>query len=84
MLIVNSQVGDLNIWNAHDPRERFWASRTRQLQGSHVTEGDRLWSCLPFMRPLCGLVRDGCLLEDAPTDGPSGKSTNPNVQLELV
>ncbi|KAF2469733.1 meiotic chromosome segregation protein [Lindgomyces ingoldianus] len=54
------QVGDLNIWNAHDPRERFWAARTRQLQGSHVKEGDRLWSCLPFMRPLCGVIRDGC------------------------
>ena len=35
------QVGDLNVWNAKDPRERFWAARTRQLQGSHVREGDR-------------------------------------------
>ncbi|KAF2749715.1 hypothetical protein M011DRAFT_397815 [Sporormia fimetaria CBS 119925] len=55
------QVGDLNVWNANDPRERFWAARTRQLQGSHVKEGDRLWSCLPFMRPLCGMIKDGCL-----------------------
>ncbi|KAF2497181.1 hypothetical protein BU16DRAFT_508118 [Lophium mytilinum] len=54
------QVGDLNVWNLHDPRERMWAARTRQLQGSHVREGDRLWSNLPFMRPLCGMVRDGC------------------------
>jgi hypothetical protein len=30
-------------------------------------EGDRLWSCLPFMRPLCGVVRDGCEVKDAPT-----------------
>ena len=37
------QVGDLNVWNQHDPREKFWASRTRQLQGSHVVQGDRLW-----------------------------------------
>lgn len=59
------QVGDLNIWNANDPRERFWAARTRQLQGSHVQEGDRLWSCLPFMRPLCGLIKDGCLLSSS-------------------
>ncbi|KAJ4360212.1 uncharacterized protein N0V89_000772 [Didymosphaeria variabile] len=55
-----SQVGDLNVFNASDPRERFWAARTRQLQGSHVQEGDRLWSNLPFMRPLCGVVEDGC------------------------
>ncbi|KAH7406709.1 hypothetical protein DE146DRAFT_648198 [Phaeosphaeria sp. MPI-PUGE-AT-0046c] len=60
------QVGDLNLWNAHDPRERFWAARTRQLQGSHVQEGDRLWSNLPFMRPMCGMIRDNCLLTDAP------------------
>jgi uncharacterized protein YcgI (DUF1989 family) len=58
------QVGDLNIWNAHDPRERFWAARTRQLQGSHVREGDRLWSCLPFMRPLCGVITDSCKIGD--------------------
>jgi uncharacterized protein YcgI (DUF1989 family) len=57
---LGPQVGDLNIWNAQDPRERFWAARTRQLQGSHLREGDRLWSCLPFMRPLCGVIRDGC------------------------
>ncbi|KAF1844434.1 meiotic chromosome segregation protein [Cucurbitaria berberidis CBS 394.84] len=60
------QVGDLNVWNAHDARERFWAARTRQLQGSHVKEGDRLWSVLPFMRPLCGMVADGCQVRDAP------------------
>lgn len=60
-----AQVGDLNVWNQHDPRERFWASRTRQLQGSHVVQGDRLWSCLPFMRPLCGLVEDGCEIRDS-------------------
>ena len=57
------QVGDLNVWNADDPRERFWATRTRQLQGSHLIEGDRLWSCLPFMRPLCGVIKEGCRLE---------------------
>ena len=59
------QVGDLNLWNASDARERFWAARTRQLQGSHMTEGDRLWSNLPFMRPLAALIRDECVLGDA-------------------
>ncbi|CAN9157518.1 hypothetical protein CUC08_Gglean009517 [Alternaria sp. MG1] len=63
------QVGDLNVWNQHDPREKFWASRTRQLQGSHVVQGDRLWSCLPFMRPLCGLVEDGCEIKDSDGKG---------------
>ncbi|KAF1976320.1 meiotic chromosome segregation protein [Bimuria novae-zelandiae CBS 107.79] len=66
------QVGDLNVFNAENPRERFWAARTRQLQSSHVSEGDRLWSCLPFMRPLCGVVEDGCEIRDAPGEAPGG------------
>ncbi|MCU1544287.1 MAG: hypothetical protein JWM50_2152 [Microbacteriaceae bacterium] len=52
------QVGDLNIWNRHDPRERFWAARTRQLHAAHVTEFDRLWSTLPFLRPLATIISD--------------------------
>ncbi|KAL1710356.1 hypothetical protein EV121DRAFT_192959 [Schizophyllum commune] len=54
-----SQVGDLNLWNAQNPsRERFWAARTRQLHATHVSTGDRLWSCLPWMRPMCAIVKD--------------------------
>ena len=52
------QVGDLNIWNLHNPRERFWASRTRQLHAAHVTKFDRLWSCLPYLRPLVTITGD--------------------------
>ncbi|KAK3951331.1 hypothetical protein QBC32DRAFT_215285 [Pseudoneurospora amorphoporcata] len=52
------QVGDLNIWNLHNPRERFWASRTKQLHASHVSTYDRLWSNLPFMRPMVTIIAD--------------------------
>lgn len=52
------QVGDLNVWNRHDPRERLWASRTRQLQRAHVSTYDRLWSTLPFLRPLLTVTGD--------------------------
>ncbi|KAK3317074.1 hypothetical protein B0H66DRAFT_576680 [Apodospora peruviana] len=52
------QVGDLNIWNLHNPREHFWASRTRQLHASHVSTHDRLWSCLPYMRPMLTILAD--------------------------
>lgn len=52
------QVGDLNLWNRHDPRERLWASRTRQLQAAHVTTYDRLWSTLPFLRPMVTITAD--------------------------
>lgn len=53
-----AQVGDLNLFNAHDPAERFWAARTRQLQRSSVTTFDRLWSTLPSLRPLVTVVAD--------------------------
>jgi uncharacterized protein YcgI (DUF1989 family) len=39
-------------------RERFWAARTRQLQASHVSVGDRLWSCLPYLRPMTTIIAD--------------------------
>jgi uncharacterized protein YcgI (DUF1989 family) len=57
-IIEGPQVLDLNIWNRRDPRERFWAARTRQFYGAHVTTGDRLWSNLPFLRPLATIVAD--------------------------
>ena len=52
------QVLDVNIWSLSNPRERFWASPTRQMYGAHVTVGDRLWSCLPYLRPLVTVIAD--------------------------
>lgn len=52
------QVCDLNIWNQHNPRERFWAARTRQLHLAHVSTFDRLWSNLPYLRPLVTITAD--------------------------
>jgi len=56
--IEGPQVADLNIWNQHNPRERMWASRTRQLQQAHVSTHDRLWSTLPFLRPMVTITDD--------------------------
>jgi len=56
--VEGPQVGDLNIWSRHNPRERLWASRTRQLQAAHVTIFDRLWSTLPYLRPLATITSD--------------------------
>jgi uncharacterized protein len=52
------QVLDVNLWQRRDPRERFWAARTRQFYGAHVSTGHRLWSTLPFLRPLATIVAD--------------------------
>src|SRR5699024_7116660 len=65
------QVGDLNLWNRYDPRERFWAARTRQLQAAHLSPFDRLRSTLPFLRPLPPIVGD--TLADYGTDPEGGR-----------
>jgi uncharacterized protein len=57
-IVSGPQVLDLNLWNRSDPRERFWAARTRQFYGAHVNVGDRLFSTLPFLRPLATIVAD--------------------------
>ena len=52
------QVGDLNLWSATDLRERFFSGKTRALHGTHVTGGHRLWSSLPFLRPMATITED--------------------------
>lgn len=52
------QVCDFNVWHADNFRERLWASRTRQLHGSHVRKYDMLWSNLPYLRPLLTITGD--------------------------
>ena len=56
--IEGPQVGDLNIWNAHDLAERFFSGKTRALHATHVSTGDRLWSTLPYLRPLATITHD--------------------------
>lgn len=52
------QVGDLNLWHARDFGERFFSGKTRALHGTHVTTGCRLWSSLPYLRPMATVVGD--------------------------
>ncbi|MDV7142235.1 DUF1989 domain-containing protein [Tropicimonas sp. TH_r6] len=56
--IEGPQVGDLNLWNAHDLSERFYSGKTRALHGTHVTTGERLWSSFPFLRPMATILED--------------------------
>ncbi|WP_320824128.1 urea carboxylase-associated family protein [Reinekea sp.] len=56
--VEGPQVGDLNLWNAHDLSERFYSGKTRQLHASHLSTGDRLWSNLPNLRPLATITQD--------------------------
>ena len=52
------QVGDLNLWSAADLAERFFSGKTRALHGTHLSTGDRLWSCLPYLRPMATITED--------------------------
>jgi uncharacterized protein YcgI (DUF1989 family) len=56
--VEGPQVGDLNLWNAHDLSERFFSGKTRQLHATHVSTGDRLWSTLPGLRPMATITHD--------------------------
>jgi len=56
--VQGPQVGDLNLWHSNDLNERFFSGKTRQLHATHVTTGDRLWSCLPYLRPLATVTHD--------------------------
>lgn len=53
-----SQVGDLNLWNANDIRERFYSGKTRALHGTHLSTGDRMWSSFPYFRPMATITDD--------------------------
>ncbi|MCA0255837.1 MAG: DUF1989 domain-containing protein [Proteobacteria bacterium] len=52
------QVGDLNLWNADNLAERFFSGKTRALHATHVSTGDRLWSTMPYLRPLATISHD--------------------------
>lgn len=56
--VEGPQVGDLNLWSAEDLTERFFSGKTRAIHGTHVTTGNRLWSCLPFLRPMATITSD--------------------------
>ena len=63
------QVGDLNLWYAHDMREHFFSGKTRQLHASHLTTGNRLWSTLPHLRPLATIAHDSLAWYGVDKDG---------------
>ena len=53
-----AQVGDLNLFAAGNLEERFFSGKTRALHGTHLTTGDRLWSCFPYLRPMATVTDD--------------------------
>ena len=56
--VEGPQVGDLNLWNAHDLDERFYSGKTRALHGTHLSVSDRMWTSFPGTRPMATIVDD--------------------------
>lgn len=56
--VEGPQVGDLNLWNAQDLSERFYSGKSRALHGTHLSEGERMWSSFPHLRPMATIIRD--------------------------
>ena len=52
------QVGDLNLFSQHNLAERFYSGKTRALHGTHITNGERMWSSFPYLRPLATITDD--------------------------
>lgn len=52
------QVGDLNLFNLRDLKERFYSGKTRALNGTHLGTGDQLFSSFPYLRPIATITED--------------------------
>ena len=56
--IEGPQVGDLNLWNKNNRREKFYSGKTRALHGTHLSTGRQMWSSFPYLRPMATIVAD--------------------------
>ena len=56
--VEGPQVGDLNLWNEQNLDERFYSGKTRAIHGTHITTGERMWSNLPYLRPMATIIED--------------------------
>ena len=56
--IEGPQVRDLNLFAMNNLDERFYSGKTRALQGTHLSTGDRMWSSFPYLRPMVTITRN--------------------------
>ena len=56
--IEGPQVGDLNIFNKNNLKEKFYSGKTRAIHGTHLTKGNQMWSSFPYLRPLATITHD--------------------------
>jgi len=56
--IEGPQVGDLNIFQANNLKEKFYSGKTRALYGTHLSTGDKMLSSFPYLRSLATITWD--------------------------
>jgi len=56
--IEGPQVGDLNIFQANNLKEKFYSGKTRALYGTHLSTGDKMLSNFPYLRSLATITWD--------------------------
>ncbi len=52
VLVEGTQAGDVAFWNADDTKESFASLRTWEMEGYFLKAGTRLWSDVPWFRPM--------------------------------
>ena len=69
--IEGPQVGDLNLFYAHNFDEKFYSGKTRALYGTHISVGDKMFSSFPYLRSLATITWDTLDWYDYDEDGGS-------------
>ena len=52
------QAGDVAFWNADDPDESLSCLRTWELEGWFLRPNTRLWSDVPWLRPMATCIEE--------------------------
>jgi uncharacterized protein YcgI (DUF1989 family) len=50
------QIGDVWLFNRHDPAEHFMGHTTFLYEGAYPKQYSRFWSCMPHVRPMATLL----------------------------
>ncbi len=61
--VEGPQIGDVALWNAHNVEEYFGATRTWTIDGFIINVGTRLWSNVPWLRPMATCIEDTVVIE---------------------
>ena len=56
--INGPQVGDLNLFQLNNLEEKFYSGKTRALYGTHLSVGDKMLSCFPYLRSMATITWD--------------------------